>query len=616
MTLRPIAARWFELATLHKDLARTMECLARTGAVELEAQSSHAERLLFLDLEAELKAHNDLARRYQSYWPPAAADREPPENLGTMLSSARARLVAWTERADPIIVALERLGREIADLDQLHEALTQAGAGLPDLKLLVGAGPWLQAVLMRMPPRTKLREIPALVLIKAWECPTASFVLAVGRRADIEAIKAELVGLKGRAVPLPAWLPPAADLGVTAIAARSTQLAGEMQTLQGRLAALSSEFKLASALGDIALVEWLNRHARDLRASRRLAWVTGWTSDSTGSALRAALDAAGLRYLLRLADAPAGTQAPLVLKNPGWVRAFEVFTRLLGMPGRDEGDPSLILAVIVPVIFGFMFADVGHGLAVLAVGLILGKRVPLLRMLVPGGILAIGFGLLFGSVFCRDDVFPALWLNPLQAPVTILLIAVAAGVFILGLGLLLDAVQAHWRGEARRWWVHRAGLPLAYVGLIAAPFRPAGLAVAALGVAWFILGAIVLAADQRVATGLRAAAEAVEETLRLLVNTISFARVGAFALAHAGLAAAIVGVAAAAGAIGFWIVLVLGNIIVIALEGLVVSIQTTRLMLFEFFIRFLTAQGREFKPLPPPDFSAMRLTRIGLRDQS
>jgi len=48
------------------------------------------------------------------------------------------------------------------------------------------------------------------------------------------------------------------------------------------------------------------------------------------------------------------------------------------------------------------------------------------------------------------------------------------------------------------------------------------------------------------------------------------------------------------------LVLVLGNAVVIVLEGLVVSIQTTRLVLFEFFTRFLIAEGRVFRPLPPP----------------
>jgi V/A-type H+-transporting ATPase subunit I len=81
---------------------------------------------------------------------------------------------------------------------------------------------------------------------------------------------------------------------------------------------------------------------------------------------------------------------------------------------------------------------------------------------------------------------------------------------------------------------------------------------------------------------------------------VSFARVGAFALAHAGLSVAVTELADAAGAVGYWPVFVIGNAFIIALEGLVVSIQTTRLMLFEFFIRFLHAGGREFNPLRPP----------------
>jgi V/A-type H+-transporting ATPase subunit I len=87
--------------------------------------------------------------------------------------------------------------------------------------------------------------------------------------------------------------------------------------------------------------------------------------------------------------------------------------------------------------------------------------------------------------------------------------------------------------------------------------------------------------------------------LQLGVNTVSFVRVGAFALAHAGLCTAVVGMAEAAGR-GYWPVLLLGNAAIVGLEGLVVSIQTTRLILFEFFIRFLTARGRAFEPLPSP----------------
>jgi len=86
-----------------------------------------------------------------------------------------------------------------------------------------------------------------------------------------------------------------------------------------------------------------------------------------------------------------------------------------------------------------------------------------------------------------------------------------------------------------------------------------------------------------------------------VVNTLSFVRVGAFALAHAGLSLAVVSLADGTGnVVVSLIVMVIGNALIIAIEGLVASIQTTRLVLFEFFNRFLKAEGREFQPLAPP----------------
>ena len=374
----------------------------------------------------------------------------------------------------------------------------------------------------------------------------------------------------------------------------------QREELDAELTALSDRLHIAQALGDVALVEWLNEHAKDLRGSERLAWVTGWTSDVDGVRLRRALEACDVRYILRMSEAPEGLSPPLVLSNPGWARSFEVFAQMLGTPGRHESDPSQIVAVIASLIFGFMFGDVGQGAIVLIGGLLLGRRIPLTRLMVPGGIMAIVFGVLFGSVFCREDIVPALWMHPLADPITLLLVGVIAGMGIIAIGLVLDAVQMHWRGEASHWWVHRAGLVAAYVGLMVTPLWRDGLLVAAAGAVWFILGAAIVVHEGRLSALASAAAEFVEQALRLLVNTVSFARIGAFALAHAGLSVAIIEMAQASGPVGYWPVLIVGNVLVIALEGVVVSIQTTRLLLFEFFIRFLTGAGRAFKPLPPP----------------
>jgi V/A-type H+-transporting ATPase subunit I len=587
MSLRPTPARWFELVTVHKELARVMECLSRTGAVELEARSS-ADRLLFPGVEEALKAQRELARRYHTYWPaPAAVESRASEPLSETLKTALARLAAWTDSANPIIAELEQLSQEANDLAQLHAALSSAADGFPDLHLLAGAGPKLQVRLLTLPAGTMLREVPALVLYKPWQTPEANYALLLGRPADIAEIEAQLPALKGRLVPLPAWLPSSPQDAVTAVAQRQAATQKQREELDAELSALSERLHIAQALGDVALVEWLNEHAKELRGSERLAWVTGWTSDVAGKRLRRALDQCDVRYILRMMEAPEGMSPPLVLSNPGWARAFEVFAQMLGTPGRHESDPSQIVAV-------------GQGAVVLIGGLVLSRRYPLTRLLVPGGLMAIVFGFLFGSVFCREDIIPALWMHPLSDPITLLLVGVVAGMAIIAIGLVLDAVQMHWRGEHLHWWAHRAGLVVAYVGLMIAPLWEDGLLVTAAGALWFILGAAVVAHESRLTALAAAAAEFVEQALRLLVNTVSFARIGAFALAHAGLSVAIIDMATASGAIGYWLVLIVGNVLVIALEGVVVSIQTTRLLLFEFFIRFLTGAGRAFKPLPPP----------------
>ena len=89
--------------------------------------------------------------------------------------------------------------------------------------------------------------------------------------------------------------------------------------------------------------------------------------------------------------------------------------------------------------------------------------------------------------------------------------------------------------------------------------------------------------------------------LELVLNTLSFLRVGAFALAHAALSTAVFGIATGiSDPVLYMFVLVMGNVFIITLEGLVAFVQTTRLILFEFFVRFLKAQGRKFQPTASP----------------
>jgi len=210
---------------------------------------------------------------------------------------------------------------------------------------------------------------------------------------------------------------------------------------------------------------------------------------------------------------------------------------------------------------------------------------------------------LFGSVFSLHVLHP-LWIAPLEDPLTILLVPLFGGGALLAIGLLLSAVEAHWRGELVGWMTTDAGFIVVYLGLLGGFIWSPGFLYAAAGAVFFCLGHAWRAG--RAAAIPVAIAELVERTLQILINTLSFARVGAFALAHAGLSSAIVALMNATdNAALSLLVLVIGNLIVIILEGLVVSIQTTRLVLFEFFTRFLAAEGRVFRPLPAPPSTSL-----------
>ena len=222
-------------------------------------------------------------------------------------------------------------------------------------------------------------------------------------------------------------------------------------------------------------------------------------------------------------------------------------------------------------------------------------------LLVANGAASMLFGIVFGSVFGREDIIPALWVHPLEQPLPVMVVPLIGGVAILLLGLSLNAVEAWWRGGFRQWLQVEAAVLCLYLSLLVALFRPAGLAVTALCLLWYLAGSLQGVQSGRLARLGVALGTLVESIMQLLINTISFVRVGAFALAHGGLSLAFVIMAGATqNVVAGFLILLLGNIIVILLEGLVVTIQTTRLVLFEFFIRFLRGSGRVFRPLPAP----------------
>jgi V/A-type H+-transporting ATPase subunit I len=600
MMLRPSSANWFELLTSREELGAALDCLAATGSVQLQAYSRSEQRLALPDLRITLAEYETLARRYGHFWPRATVLRPGPEHaLLDAPREALERVQAWAEAADPLIAELEHLAQSAEDNALLAALQERSGDALARLDQVARAGPVLAGRAYLLPDGGPPQALPPDVLLQRVPFEDRLFLLAVGPVAEIAALEQALAARKARSIALPEDLP--ADTAAVArhLEARGAAIAQREQAARAALDALNTQHGLAAALGELALAAWLVTHVPELPVTEHFAWVTGWCADADETRLRAALDARDLHYLLRFTPAPEDSVPPTVLRNPAWARPFEVFGRLMGVPGTSEADPSVVLALVAPLMFGFMFGDVVQGLVVAIAGYLLRDRLPALRLLMPGGLVAIGFGFAFGSVFAREDLIPALWLHPLGQPLTVLGTALGFGVAVILVGLLLNALQAYWRRELLHWLATDAGIVLAYLGAVGTAFDARWFWGMPAGLAWSLLGSALLAPQDRLGALGRAAGEAVERVLQLGVNTVSFVRVGAFALAHAGLSTAVVGIAEASGP-AYWPVLVIGNVAIIALEGLVVGIQTTRLILFEFFIRFLTAQGRPFEPLLPP----------------
>ena len=320
---------------------------------------------------------------------------------------------------------------------------------------------------------------------------------------------------------------------------------------------------------------------------------------------------------------------PTKLKNPRIFKPFEMFIRMYGLPNYQEFDPTIFVAVTYSIIFGAMFGDVGQGLCLFIGGMLLYKfkKMNLAAIVGSCGIFSTIFGFCFGSVFGFEDVIEPLWLRPTEAMTTLPFIGNLNTVFVvavaLGMGLvilmmvfhIINSLRAKQLGEALFDTNGVAGL--VFYGAVAAVVvlymtgnaLPAGIVL----VVMFVVPLLVIACKEPLTNKLNKKKELIEggkgmfvvqaffEMFEVLLsyfsNTLSFVRIGAFAVSHAAMMQVVMMLAGAEnGGTPNIIVVIIGNLIVLGMDGLIVGIQGLRLQYYEFFSRFYKGDGREFKP--------------------
>ena len=324
-------------------------------------------------------------------------------------------------------------------------------------------------------------------------------------------------------------------------------------------------------------------------------------------------------------------QPPTKLKNPKLFKPFEMYINMYGLPAYNEMDPTWFVAITYSFIFGALFGDAGQGLLLFIGGFLLYKfkHIALAGIISCAGVFSTIFGILFGSFFGFENLFPALWLRPMNNMMTVPFIGKLNTVFIVaigfGMGLILlcmvfniiNAWKAH---DTEHIWFDTnsvAGLVFYGSATVSIALILTGHTLPG-GILLFIMFGIplILIFFKEPLTALvekksevmpkekgmfivQGLFEMFEVLLSYFSNTLSFVRIGAFAVSHAAMMEVVLMLAGFESGHLNWIVVILGNLFVSGMEGLIVGIQVLRLEYYEMFSRFYKGTGRKFEPFRP-----------------
>jgi len=304
-------------------------------------------------------------------------------------------------------------------------------------------------------------------------------------------------------------------------------------------------------------------------------------------------------------EAPSKTKRqnlpPTKLINPPGMRWFEFFVKMYGTPRYTEIDPTPILAIAYALLFGMMFGDIGHGLSMALLGWLLLQRHQLGGIMIIAGLTSMFFGFLYGSIFGMEDWIPALWRHPVHDIAGTLWFAVALGAVVILLAMALNMANAFRQNDWDRFFFSPNGLAgmILYIVVIAAISGMVPWVIVAVPLAAIIFKGMTPQEADRSGIGMtifQRALGAFEILLAYLTNTISFVRVGAFALSHAGMMHVVTMLSQESSISGNLAVFILGNLVVMGIEGLLIGIQSLRLGFYEIFSRFYEGGGRDFVP--------------------
>ncbi len=635
-----------ELLVLERDLRAVTEALGRLGLVHLsEAESVEGGDLIEpAHLEEQLRRVRSLLDRVVTLCDTLGVPTDQP--------AAEVRHVSLDE-LERILEPLERgLEDAIARRRQLDSAIEAQYQVLRDLEAFrtVEVPPselkdldFLHFAIGTIPAnavpavREELGESAELLPFKSPDGQQRLVALAsrTGRFA-LDSVLDEH-GFEPEELPDIGERPPSEVVRKTQD--RLMELAKEQEALRQETAGMAEEHgpRLAAYRQRLHLDEQILAAEAYFGHTTSTVLITGYAPSRRVDALRQeVLRVTDGRAVIEVSDAPEDDpNAPTLMQNPRLLRPFEMLVAGYGTPGYGEIEPTPLVAVSFLLMFGVMFGDIGHGGVLALIGLLLHrlhseeKMRDLGLLLVMAGGAAMIFGWVFGSIFGVERALrPPVggWFEPMAGTniTRLLLAAVVLGVVVISLGVVLNIINRIRSHEYFAMTVDRFGIVgfIFYWGVLGLGVKSAvfGGAVRAWEVGLLVLLPLALLFLREPLHGLfsrrrgrgghkanllhgviEGFVDVLETVSAYVANTVSFVRVGAFALAHAALCVAIFSTESTVRSLPggpLWSVLVVvgGNALVIGLEGLVVSIQSMRLEYYEFFSKFFRGEGKAYDP--------------------
>lgn len=396
---------------------------------------------------------------------------------------------------------------------------------------------------------------------------------------------------------------------------------------------------ICQAITRVKMTQKVNKIKERIERGNSVFILSGWIPESQKEEITKQISTVSNKFMTVFKDIDEigkSVMPPTKLKNHRWFQPFESLVKMYGTPSYNELDPTVFLSITYLIMFGAMFGDVGQGLIFVLVGYILSKKQkesvfgPIAMRL---GISSTIFGFLFGSFFGNEEWIPhivrnvfgsesfaaRLIIHPMENMNLILISAVVFGVILILFGFGYSMINCLKVSNIKDGLFGRNGLAglIFYIALLLIVYDIAVAPIIipkVILIACIIISMVVMVIREPLANTIQnklplyheeissyyveSGFDILETILSLASNTISFIRVGAFALNHVGLFLAFKTMADMAnGGITGIIIMIIGNIIIIGLEGLIVFIQGLRLQYYELFGKYFRGEGIEFTPV-------------------